>query len=287
MANMTICEIILALLKIAISYPTALYGSLKYGHLFEDVETYCMFIGYRRTGKTLTASLLDAHPNIIIADELAALRYIYAGFTRKQVCYLLLRRSQTFTRKGRASKGYSHRIPSQWQGCFRKLLVIGDNHGEIDIIRLRNWPWLLDRLYEMMGVRMRFFHVVRNPYDNISSISKRMDKSLAESIEYYFSLCETVADIKKRLKNDELFEFRHELFLADTENILKKICAFLGVDAPDDYLKDCADIVIRSPRKARYDILWDSSSIDIVKEKMSQFPFLEGYSYEPPDSHNE
>lgn len=278
--RMTVREIGAALWDITRHYPISAYGILTNGRLFEDIETYCMFIGYRRSGKTLTASLLDAHPNVIIANELGVLRYIYAGFNRRQIYYLLLRNSLSFTKAGRRSKGYSHRIATQFQGSFKKLLVIGDDPGGGGTLRLCARPWLIDRLYRTIGVRMRFFHVVRNPYDNISSISKRMDKSLAESIEYYFSLCGTVADVKKRLKKDELFEFRHELFLAEPEDILKKICTFLRVDAPDDYLKDCADIVIRSPHKSRYDILWDSSSIDIVKERMSQFLFLEGYSYE-------
>lgn len=280
MARMTIREIISALSETALCYPISFYGALKYKDIFEDIETYCMFIGYRRSGKTLTASLLDAHPNMIIADELGVLRYIHAGFTRKQIWYLLLEKSRLFTTEGRISKGYSHRIPGQWQGQFRKLRVIGDNKGQGAALRLRARPWLLTRLYKTMGVKIKLFHVVRNPYDNISSISKRMNKNLPESIDLYFSLCETVTDIKKRLNTDELLEFRHESFIADPKNMLKRICAFLGLDAPEDYLNDCAGIILNSPRKTRYHVQWDNRLTDTVKRKMSQFPYLKGYSYE-------
>ena len=72
------------------NYPIAALGGWRYQDVFADVETYCMFIGYSRSGKTMIASLLDAHPNLIIADELDALQYIYAGFSRRQIYYLLI-----------------------------------------------------------------------------------------------------------------------------------------------------------------------------------------------------
>ncbi len=61
---------------------------------------------------------------------------------------------------------------------------------------------------------------------------------------------------------------------------LKELCHFLGMDASDDYLKDCASIVFKSPHKSRYDTQWGRELIDIVKNRMKKFHFLEGYSYE-------
>ena len=48
---------------------------------FEKLQAYCMFIGYPRSGHSLVGSLLDAHPNIIIAHELNALQFVVAGCT--------------------------------------------------------------------------------------------------------------------------------------------------------------------------------------------------------------
>jgi len=34
---------------------------------FSEIETYCTFIGYSRSGHSIIAALLDAHPNIVMA----------------------------------------------------------------------------------------------------------------------------------------------------------------------------------------------------------------------------
>jgi hypothetical protein len=39
-----------------------------------------MFIGYLRSGHSLIASLLDAHPNAIATHELDALKFVGARF---------------------------------------------------------------------------------------------------------------------------------------------------------------------------------------------------------------
>jgi hypothetical protein len=41
--------------------------------IFNDVKYYVMFIGYAHSGHSLIGALLDAHPNMIISNELHAL----------------------------------------------------------------------------------------------------------------------------------------------------------------------------------------------------------------------
>ncbi|OQX24884.1 MAG: hypothetical protein BWK80_18505 [Desulfobacteraceae bacterium IS3] len=268
------------LLKGARDYITSFYAALKYRELFKTIETYCMFIGYQKSGKTLTASLLDAHPNMVFADELGVLKYVYAGFSQKQIYALLLENSRAFTKTGRRDEADAFVVANQWQGRFGKLSVIGDNHGEAAVLRLRARPWLLGRLRKIMNVKIRVIHVVRNPYDNIAAMLKRRNLTIEEKSNYYFSLCETVTNIRQQLNSDELFEFRYESLIAEPERILKELCFFLGVDAREDYIKECVATIFKSPRKPRYDAKWDSESITTVKEKMSLFSFLKGYSYD-------
>ncbi len=288
-AHMTARQIGHALWDITRNYPISAYGALKHRLMLEDIETYCMFIGYQRSGHSLIASSLNAHPNIMIADELGVLKYILARFSKKQIYHLLLENSKMYAERGSvrifAEKGvkaagkYSYKVPDQWQGKFRKLQVIGDKHANGVTSRLMARPWLLPRLQHTINGNMKVFHIVRNPYDNISTISKRLNISLEQSIELYFSLCKTVADVKKQLDVSDLFELRHESYVDDPKKFLRQMCSFLGVDAPDDYLDDCAGIVFKSPRKTRHTVQWNSGLTDSVYEKMSQFPFLEGYSY--------
>lgn len=272
-------------LELAKLYPASFCGGWKNKKLFGGIQTYCMFIGYPRSGHSLVGSLVDAHPNIIVAHELDALQFIYARFSKRQIYYLLLENSCAFGKAGRKSRSYSYEVSNQWQGRFNKLQVIGDKHGEGTTLRLRACPWLLQRLRSVIDVEIKLIHTIRNPYDNISAISmktKRHGRSLdlRESIEYYFSPCETVADVKKQIKSDDLFELRHESFIDSPKTYLKEICHFLGVNAPNDYLNSCASIVFKSSHKSRYDVQWSRELTDIVKNGIDRFPFLEGYSYE-------
>jgi len=270
-------------LKWAKRHVVSSLGSPRYKELFGGVKTYCMFIGYPRSGHSLVGSLLDAHPNMIIAHELNVLEYIRKGFSRGKIFYLLLRKSQVDAKAGRPSFGYSYAVPNQWQGRFTRLQVIGDKLGGGSTRRLRTHPELLQRLRDTVGIPIKFIHVIRNPYDNITTMFRRGDGDpvdLRQTVDYYFCHCETIADLKKQINTADLLEIRHEDFIAEPTVWLKKLCEFLGVESPEDYVRDCASIVYESPHKSRHEVPWTPELIELVWDRMKRFPFLQGYSYE-------
>ena len=266
-------------LGLANLYLRSLYKGFQARRNFDDLDTYCMFIGYPRSGHSLVGSLLDAHPEMIFAHELGVLKYVHARFTKRQIYYLLLNNSRRFTERGRG-RHFSYAVPGQWQGRYKKLRVIGDKHGEGASLRLRARPYLLDRLRKTIGLRIKFIHVVRNSYDNISTISNRQHMGLPDSIEYYFSLCETVSKTRKQIEKRDWFELKHESLIASPRVSLEHLCRFLGAQPADDYLSDCARIVYQVPHRSRYDVPWDAELINIVEKRMRQFSFLQGYSFE-------
>ena len=272
------------MLTLAAQYLPAYYRGLKGAQVFAEVETFCLFIGYSRSGHTLVGSLLDAHPNVIIGHEMGVLKYIRAGFGRAQICQLLLENSRAFTAAGRTSKGFSYVVPHQPQGTFTRLQVIGDKMGEDATLRLHTWPWLLRRLRETLRMRVKLIHVIRNPYDNISTMSMKTRKlerkgDLKRCIDFYFSLCESVEEIKAQTNESDFFDLRHEAFLERPRDGLRDLCNFLGVDSSDEYLDACAMVVSGSPHKSRYETQWSEALIALVDSKIKQVPFLYGYSY--------
>ena len=63
----------------------------EYASDFKDIETFCVFIGYPRSGHSLIASLLDAHPEMVFSNELNVLRYIkYKFFGKRTYPYGIL-----------------------------------------------------------------------------------------------------------------------------------------------------------------------------------------------------
>ena len=272
------------------SYLKSSIESRRYRDAFDNVNFYCMFIGYPMSGHSLVGSLLDAHPNIVIAHELDALAYVEAGFNKNQLFYLLLERSREFTDSGRKWMGYSYVVPNQWQGRFDKLMVIGDKKGGRSTLRLGANPRLLQRLKETVSVDIKFIHITRNPFDNISTITKKSDqvhkdkfknlgRDLRTAIDYFFYLCEVNTDLMKQIKTQDIFQFKYESFISEPTKYLAELCKFLGTETKDDYLDDCVGTVFNAPHKSRSDIKWDSEAIDIVHSKMKDFEFLTGYSY--------
>ncbi len=266
--------------RIATAYVASSLSGLRQRALFDQVQTYCMFIGYPRSGHSLVGSLLDAHPDMVIAHELDALGFIQSGFRRRQLYALILNNSRQIAAKGRIQTGYDYQIPNQWQGRFRSLQVIGDKRGRGSMSRLQRRPDLLERMQRVVRDPMRFVHVVRNPFDNISTMSKRRGWTLDEAADIYFSLADTVLSVKRTMGDGRVYDVRHEAVIADAKGCVKELCGFLGVVPTDDYLEDCAGIVYTSPHRSRHEAAWTDDQRARVQDRMGGYPFLEGYNWD-------
>jgi hypothetical protein len=276
--------------ELARLHPVTYVRGWRQRALFADVEKFCLFIGYPRSGSSLVGSLLDAHPCMAIAHELDVLRFVDARFTRRQLYHLLLMNAREACEGGRVQTGYSYAVPNQWQGRFERLRVIGDKKGPEATRRLSEAPELLDRLAETVGVPIKMIHVVRNPFDTISTMARRPNTrepkavrgpiGRATATRRFFKMCNRVVRLGERMAPRDLITVRHETVMKDPTGQLLEICHFLGVSAPDDYLRDCASIVFPTPHVTRHDIDWPPDAIEEVSERIQDYPFLEGYAFD-------
>ena len=256
------------------------YEFFKREDLFASLETYCMFIGYPRSGHSLVGSLLDAHPEIILAHELNALRLFERGFTARKIYYIILQSSRRHVKTGRTDSKYSYQIPHQWQGKFKTLKVIGDKKGSGSNRIIYDNPKLLDIMGDRLNIPVKFIHVTRNPYDNITTMMFKNQKGLEYSINSYFKKCEAVNKLKQKVDSHNIFDLQHEALIDRPKSSLNQLCNFLNVEATEDYLEDCASIIFKSPNQTRFNFEWSKESIDFVQSKIDRFDFLQGYSYE-------
>jgi hypothetical protein len=266
-------------------FMTTSYKSYRQPGLFQDVKTFCMFIGHVKSGGTLIGSLLDAHPQIVLADEIDALHYVSAGFKRDQIYHLLLKGSQREALKGRVTARrltpYSLAVPGQWQGRYQKLRVIGDSKAGPSTRKLGQEPELLWHLQQVMaGVDLRFIQVIRNPYDPISAMIMRGGRTFENAVAHYFGYCKTLVAFRNYLPDSSLLAVRYEDFISHPEAYLADLCHFLGVEARDAYLNACASIVQESPEPYRHMVEWSPHWMGVVHDWIGQFDFLAGYSYE-------
>lgn len=269
-------------LEMAGLFGTSLWRGFFGRERFDKLRIYCMFVGYPRSGHSIVGSLLDAHSNIVIAHEFDALRYVRAGFGKRQIFHLLLDQSERFTASGRVWTGYTYVVPGQWQGKFEDLHVIGDKKGGVSTLRLRDDPTLLDRLRDTVQLPVKVIHVVRNPYDNVATMttSKQKGPKLEDNIAHYRAMCETVDRVRSQLDEGSLLEVRHESLIASPRNQIAELCEFLMVSAPSDYVDACAGTVLQSPSRTRHKITWNDSTRAQVEELVERFEFLAGYGFE-------
>jgi hypothetical protein len=217
---------------------------------------------------------------MVVAQELDALEFIKAGCTRRQLFYLLLENSEKFCRSGRTWNGYSYAVPNQWQGRYRELRVIGDKKGGRSSLLLRNDPDLLDRLRGTIQKPLKLIHVVRNPFDNVSTISRAHRLDLDAAAQTYFERAETVQRIREQVPAADFYNLRHEMLIERPTHALRELCAFLGEPATDDYLADCASVVYARPHRSRLDVDWTADQKHRTADRCRSFPFLDGYAFE-------
>ena len=139
---------------------------------------------------------------------------------------------------------------------------------------------LLPLLLKRIRKPVKFIHVTRNPFDNISTMTRRSGRPLADSAEIYFKRAEAVQIAKSMTKSADWLDIQHEEMVAKPADTLQLICGFFNLGCTPEYLKACAALVFPSPNKTREKQHWDSSLIDSVAEQISQYQFLQSYSYE-------
>jgi glycosyltransferase involved in cell wall biosynthesis len=261
-----------------------LYASSAWGArrnpAFADLEHFCAFIGYSRSGHTLIGTTLNAHPDVVISHELDAVNFVRHGFRRSQLFSLILERDQHFGTMGRTWSGYAYDIPGQYQGRFERLRVIGDKRARSTVLQIAQQPGLLDRLRREVAVPLKVLHVTRNPFDNIATEARRHQMTLGEATSWYQDICEAVAVVRPLLDPSELLDVRYESFATDPRASLAGICRFVGVQPAAEYLDACAGIVWPSTNRTRDAVEWSPDERRGVERLIERFDVLGHYTFD-------
>ena len=170
--------------------------------IIDHVQKFIFFIGYPRSGHSIVGSLMDAHPHMVIANEFLLFRNwkYYSDrqkdlgeenpfFKHKSYLFNILnRRSYWDTLDGFRSeqntkKNYTLSMDSLWQGKFDKYIsVIGDKSGgstaSTYLSSNTTFARYLEELRTTVKIPMKAIHVVRNPFDQISTCALYKDHNL-------------------------------------------------------------------------------------------------------------
>lgn len=248
-----------------------------------DLGAFVLFLGHPRSGTTLLANLLDAHPQIIVAYQHDAVGKIESGLESEELYRQILANSREHAAIDQQTNGYTYRIPGCWQGRYKNLKVIGDKKAAAVTEQLSQNPHLTDRIRDRVGIPLRVIQVVRNPFDNIATMTrktKQLGGELSNGVQHYFKLAQGAHRVRSQLKTNELILVRHEQLVADTHNVLGSICGRLGVQPTMDYLDACSSIVFPSAKKTRNSVRWPAKLIREVEEQIASDQLLAGYAFE-------
>ena len=281
---------------------------------FSNLHTMVLTIGFPRSGSSLIGYLLTAHPNIIMAHEPDLGKHLYEA---QEVYFLLnyilyadkfgFNRAKEAQNFGSQETSPSNKVgprvfypknryvyvPNQWQNYYKSLEVIGIKGCLSTTVQLSEESVLeqLKKLLRKQKISLKFIFTVRNPYDIvITTIMNRahqrhitdkndMQKMMAENIKIFSKRCTKSLNILSLVKTQHVFMNRHEDMVATPTEQLAKLCRFLGVEASEDYLNDCAAVVHEKPRKSRYELDWTEEQKEKVAEMIEQYDFLSHYSW--------
>ena len=239
----------------------------------------CLFVGYPRSGHSAVGSILDAHPDAVVAHRFDALAYVERGWSPPMLAHMIVRNSRRYARSGRRLTGYSYAVPGAPHGSFRTLRLVAAQEGRLTTERLGRDLSPLQGYERRFGVRVPLLHVVRNPYDNITTWAIRRMAELDPTIDAYFALARAVAAVAAQ-RPEPLIEIRHEELLERPEAVVPRLCDALGLARDPAHLRHSTEMLYRSPHRSRTERTWSTAQIERVATEMAAFPFFEGYAWD-------
>lgn len=278
-----------------------------------SVEHFVFFIGYGRSGHSIIASIMDAHPNVIIAheyylfDKLTDVRQYETLYKKKTLFDGLYWSSYTSALSGwrankKTAKGYNLNLNGTWQGWFERLKVIGDKTAGATAMLYHKSPLLfkstLRNLRKITGVPLLAVHVVRNPYDMIATVALfqastnpknlKVNASITHKfhLRHYLDLATNIvltkaAAVQAMVLDCHLnvLEVHLEDLIANPKAVIVRMCEFLGVACDQAYVKACEEKVFRKESRSRDVVVWPKDVKARVKKAIGQFSFFRRYSF--------
>ena len=143
------------------------------------IEKVLVFMGYPQSGHTILAAMLNAHPNIVVTKPYHLLGQwkeikMRLNGDKYELCSEMVRKSLKTSPNRQTRKGYSLVIPTQWQGNFSQLKIIGDESvGNYARYYSEEWSAEAEQTFkdieQVFKTPVVIIHLVRNPFDMISS----------------------------------------------------------------------------------------------------------------------
>ena len=242
-----------------------------------DINCFVSFIGWARTGHSLIGSLLDAHKNVIISNELHAFD-MFKDIPRENLFEEIINNSYESRLHNRpVSEEYYQFIDGGHQGTYKNRLdVIGDKKGGGTLVKYRKNKKVVERFKNYIQVPLKFILVLRNPIDSISTSLIKRPSDFMSRYKTYINNFET---LEMFLNNYSSITHivRFEDIITDFNPTFTSLLDFLNLSKDEEYINNCSSIIFNNIPQSRNKFEWDEESLSRMRELVSRFDLLSSY----------
>jgi hypothetical protein len=242
-------------------------------------QKFLLIIGNARSGSTILGAVLDAHPNMVVANETIESGHLWRGLDGGKILAGIFQNAEQQALESTRSAVCGQK--SAWPPSKKQdIRVVGDKIWNPATLFLHGKYNLIPSLEERVVAPVALIHACRNPFDAISSMHLKSGAPVGDRIRWYSVHCEAVAAISERMPGNRFLHVHHEELIQRPSVVLANCCRFLDVPFSDAYLERCKPLLLGVPRQTRRQVEWTALEIDRVRELMDSFHWLERYRKE-------
>lgn len=258
--------------------PSMIAEGVRLAPVLAQVQHWLMFIGTPRSGHSLVGALLDAHPQAAVSHEVDLAMHISAGWQTPELAAAVLDNCRRMAAIDRRWGEYSYPVPGGWAGRTEgHLRVIGDKRGGTTTAYLLQHKHLLGQIVATLSPPVRFIWMVRDPWDNIATMSRKHGIPLDQAAVSYFTAHDVNARVSKLLP-DRVCVQPTERTAVDCRGLLTDLAAFVDLEPTEPWLEACAAVVRPSKRRSRDRVSWPPAVVDGVRKAIVARPMLHRYT---------
>ena len=262
-------------------FPTAMEVVNDNQQHFCDFKSFCLIIGNSRSGSTILGSIVDAHPNAIIANETMASQVFWRGLSKSDILGEIIENSSANFKSGRQSEEYQYQIGAA-PGSKSAVSVYGDKIWNPATLLLHGDYDLISGLEKTLEAKVVLIASIRNPFDTIATMHKRSKAPIEDRIRWFFMHCDALAAIEAKMTKSSFLISYHEQLIDCPDEEISRISRALMLPLDHQHLKNVDRLLYRRPSNSRSSIEWTMAEVDEILERMQRFPFLSVYENHTP-----
>lgn len=273
--------------------------------VIKGIEKFVLFLGNGRSGSSILGTLMDAHPHVIIANQMLKKGLNFEKSPSKTSLFNELYSKSAHDAHGVrqfTKKGYTLGVNGLWQGKYDDYIeIIGDKCGGPIITSyfenrekfIRNYKLLEQTLL----IPIRFIKPIRNPFDMIATVAlarefgkygelkaknvtKRLEnKTILRYVDYTLEFFDGGEELSEIFGRENVLDVHNCDLIDDPWGSIARIFKFLEVEASEHYLDVCSEKVFKSVSKSRTLIVWTPEQIEMVEIRMKKYEALSRYSF--------